>query len=257
MAKSKGGNIINIILALMSFFAILISFFTLNEMKKQRQLSLEPNLFIEEIKPLQVKIDPACDSCIFSYVDNINSDKKSVFDILNIINVGNGNAVNVKVDWDLQVDEYEKVIYGNGYTEEQFSTAIEDDFCKISYVTESGSGNTAGYVGGESHSHILSASTIDESYSFKIPYLIIQLAGIAAQSELIATNNGEHYNSSKLVFNQKLKLSYDGTDGRHYEKKYNMMIQLIHIILHTSQSDGTKFSQPRENQILYIQVSEV
>ena len=98
MATSRSEWVMSFVVTFMSFCAILISFFTLNEMKNQRELTLEPNLFLNKVAPFEIDYKVECDSCYLVFPEK---DGQRKFPLLNLVNVGAGNAVNVVAEWEV------------------------------------------------------------------------------------------------------------------------------------------------------------
>lgn len=96
-----------LILGLGSLLAVLISLFTLQEMKTQRELSIMPMVFVQDFNSKIILADSLCKENYYS--NNIvlkNTKNKSEVKLqewwsIDFINVGAGSAIDINAEWDL------------------------------------------------------------------------------------------------------------------------------------------------------------
>lgn len=228
----------SIILGLMSFCAILISFFTLNEMKTQRELAIQPDLYIEELENVQLKTDTLCNKCIYStkiYDPKSNNPLRNFFK-LKLINVGSGNAVNIKIKIDTDIEFFESMMDTLIIDSTIFNIKVGKEYFLTSYY-DSEKGNINSIINREyigEFSHIISASSDTGSKELNLPYYIISLHIACTRANWY--KNGQTRNNTSDIFesNHGIELSYEGIDGTTYNKKYIMSV--VHEIPNVTNS---------------------
>lgn len=216
------------ILGLMSFCAILISFFTLNEMKTQRQQALKPDLFLKNIDPLNLTADSICKTCVYPvevFDANTNKALNDLFK-LNFVNVGNGSAVNVEVTLDLDLEFYKSAVDRLNMDSNNFNLKIENNSLQFAFENKTGTTNALIHSKrSEQFSHILPATSNQDGHSFDLPDFLIQLH-IGCIRSMWLSDGQTFENTHGILFEaiHKIKVTYDGIDGRSFEKVYEMVI---------------------------------
>ena len=162
----KSERAMSFAVTLLSFFAIIISFFTLNEMKKQRDLSLEPNLFFNKVDPFEIEYELDCDSC---YYVRPTIDGQEQFSLLNLVNVGSGNAVNVTVDWDINFDQFREKLLKFEVDTNLIQIIDSDDMISVKYNSDGGTGSTNSAIRSYHTSHIYTGSSDSDGLTLDIP----------------------------------------------------------------------------------------
>ena len=224
----------SLVLALMSFCAIIVSLLTLKEMQTQRELSLMPIIYPLNFKSIALKSDSICDSSVLHF--KINGKGKGGNDTeiknfkdwfkLGFINVGKGSAVNVKFEWEENYDWflnfYDTIQIPTEVLsfEKQYDTFIIKSFnCKTSTSTALKKGWPVSY------SHLLPAADTEENFHINIPGYILPLH-ISYFKSIWLAHGQTNQNTSFFRLKHYLNLSYESVNGKKYRKKYEIEIIL-------------------------------
>lgn len=222
-----------LILGLGSLMAVLISLFTLQEMKTQRELSLTPMVFVQDFNDKLIIADTLCKQNYFS--NNIvikNMEDKSEGDLkewwyIDFINVGEGSAIDINATWKMNYEFFETFFLKNNEIDKgKFNVELGKMFYGYSYNNCEGSNANRKTVSDHHHfSHLLSASNnMDE---LRVPINRDILKFHIACFRAVWDKQGQNRDNTNLIsVNHQLNLTYNSVNGNKFSKKYDVEIQL-------------------------------
>lgn len=224
---------INIVVTILTLCSVIISLWTLNEMREQRTATYRPDIVFSEVE-YELRWDLSSDfsKLKIDILDNgMSIEKQSIFEHSKITNIGSGAAKNITFSWsDNNIYEYAKKINQSKSLELNYisSNMIELVFNDWSYI-EGHSYNTFKYL-----LPIYDEKDIENSYiSFPMYYKYM----IAMY---MATSLEEDANDKKFMDKSfpplKGKITYSDIQGKFYSKEIKFVI--VPILTEYSQ-EGT------------------
>lgn len=221
-----------LLLGMISFFAVIISLFTLNEMKVQRELTITPMVFAKDFKSKLIFADTICKQ---NYLSNniVLNDKKeekegklSEWWHIEFINVGQGSAVDIKAEWKLNYKFFENFLKVNKIDEKIFSIKLDKTNCtyKVSSCGSSGASRFA-ISNDHSYSHLLTASNNKEGLSIPIPSQILTFS-VACARALWDKQGQTEENVQLISVKHKLNLTHKSVNGNQFRNQYEIKIDV-------------------------------
>ncbi|MEL6255851.1 MAG: hypothetical protein AAFR87_27855 [Bacteroidota bacterium] len=226
----------SILLGLMSFLAIIISLLTLQEMKTQRELSMMPILRIQNPDNFLLAVDSSCAESYFSRRISIKSDKKDseAYSIdedlfsLGLVNVGEGSAVNIEIDWDIDFTDIVEQFDALKIDTLKFMLKLENGNLIYRYqrCDEGFSGRSYSNLITTRKSHLLTASSQAEKESAKIPTIILEfLVNVFRAQWKKEGQNPENVFISKSL-ESHLNIAYESVIGNKFLDQYKITFSL-------------------------------
>jgi len=255
----------SLLLALMSFCAIVVSMLTLKEMQTQRDLSMMPIIYPQNFQSLKIKSDSICDQSVFHYNisgivkegDSLVEKKINDWFKLGFINVGKGSAVNIEFTWDLNFEFYAnffdtleldpKIIK---FTKEN----VKDKFYNMHfYNCKTGTSTIYEDKYSISYTHLLPASDTNEDFHLSIPSQV--LAFHIAQFKSSWLKHGQNNNNTHTFsLNHYLTLKYESVNGKEFKSKYEVEVE---IYLPNVFYKQTRIYAPWENFVLGVYLKKI
>lgn len=227
----------SLVLALMSFCAIIVSLMTLREMQTQRELSLMPIIYPQNFKTIKLKSDSICDTTIYHYqIEGTMKEGDSLVQKpyqdwlkLGFINVGKGSAVNIKFIWDLNYGYFANsfdTIQVEPWKFEFKKTEIRDkNFMLRFFNCKTGTSSIFNNEYSISYTHLLPAADTDEDFYIKIPPTLIALH-IARYRSLWLKYGQTETNTTGFSVKNHLNLQYESVNGNKFNTNYEVEIDL-------------------------------
>lgn len=229
-------QIIGIIGQIAAWITILLVFFTMREMEKQRKASQKPELIVPNVSIFGYTNDNE----IFIATHWSNKELKNDSYILGelpkvvIYNIGAGAAKEIKIKWDFDLKSTLQTI---------------QDYCyknSIPVVVDSQNGFlTIEFIGNESHSNIDAFANIEQPFIMPVsinslgfeadlPLTFLNLVSILVflkihQSNMIIGEKGE-FHVSKYSFEIPplyFELHYGDIGGNRYKKKFDVKFKIL------------------------------
>ena len=216
----------------MSFFAIVVSLMTLKEMQAQRELSITPMVFIQNFDTRIIEADSICEKNLYSknilFRNKKDGPVESLDDWWNLelVNVGQGSAVNVKVDWDLDYEWLANFSDTLNVPSKIWSMEVGQGDYIYNYNNCGGSIATANKIKSENYfSHLLPASSDSDGIKVSIPQNILRFL-IASKRALWRKWGQNEKTVDTIIFNNKLNLTYEGVNGKKITQEYLIKMEL-------------------------------
>jgi len=223
----------SLMLGLMSFFAVVISLFTLKEMQNQRELALTPVIYPQNFESIMVYTDTLCGD-IFSKNIFIKKNENNVGNIkdwlnLGLINVGQGSAVGIEVEWDINYDWFVQYLDTLDIESNLFGIEVYESENEILYnfsECKSGTSSSESKVVKQSFSHLLSAAQNKEGLEIPIPKKLIQFPISCIRAGW--HKHGQNVNNSQgIKLEHRLKISYKGVNEQKYSSAFKVVIDVF------------------------------
>ncbi len=221
----------SLLLGLMSFVAVLVSLLTLKEMQKQRELTMIPIVYPQKFNNQMMFIDTLCSDIYREqiYIEQNGSLESNIKEWLNLglINVGQGSALDVDVEWQVNYDNWIQLLDTLALDEYLFGIKKFDQFVSISYQKcGNGYATSSNLTTNSEYSHLLSVNQDTDGIQIPIPSQLVRLpiAMFKANwhkygqtiSNVDVTHNAEH----------QLHISYSGINGEKYNSTFSVNIDL-------------------------------
>lgn len=226
--------LLNISTLLMS----LISLLTLYEMMKQRRASMLPNILTksrykvyliatQELSAdgLDMKLAPYmwCDRDMEYDSNNFFSPRY----IIQLTNVGNGTATNIRYKWDFDIEYYLAKIYEKiDINKLEISYKPEEE--RLLYSTSNAIINTPGLRNNDYKIPFIQAGqTVNIELNFEFIMLYSTLYFLSwNNSEKIGASHMQFYNDQLLFPYPELTIKYNDISGKEYKKKFKINVEL-------------------------------
>lgn len=250
----------SLVLALMSFCAIIVSLMTLQEMQKQRELSMMPIIYPQNFESIKLKSDSICDSTVLHFFikgigkNNLEYKRYKEWFKLGFINVGKGSAVNLKFEWEENYDWFY-----NFFDTIQIDPKImklekhNNKFLIKSFICTTHTSSIVDRNSTFQYSHLLPAADKKENFQIHFPSYILPLH-LSYFKSMWLTHGQRKENTSSFQLKHYLNLSYESVNGKVYRKKYEVEIKLTPPIVYNI-SEGVY--APWENFDLNILIKEL
>jgi len=257
-----------LLLGLMSFLAILVSLLTLQEMKTQRDLSMQPIVRIENYDNTIIHVDSSCQEMIYGDAINLyKSNEISMIDqgfvnekedrwfALEMINVGKGAAVDLQINWAINYKYFDEAFDKRRLDKKIFSMKMQDGQILLTYnkCTPSNYASSSHSRNNIEISHLLPAEDQDMSIKIPIPIQMIKLqVALIKANWLLEGQTFENIVSSRVPHTFTVK--YASVNGTTFEHKYKMAL----AISPPSQNIvNGKLSASYKNFILEVDIEEL
>lgn len=257
------------LLGLMSFLAILISLLTLQEMKTQRELSMMPIIRIQNLDNVSLEVDSSCAEAFFTKGIRIRArDQKEEALLLStdplklrLVNVGEGSAVNIEIDWELDFAWFASHFDSLKIDPLKFKFNLTEE--NILYTYQKCDGGINGISYGlditDKRSHLLPASSQPEGTMLQIPSIVIELLVNAIRAKwMIEGQSGENLLEGKDL-ETSLNIRYESVTGELYKEQYKVSFILIPSFISTQSLSGDikKVSASDQRFILELKIEKV
>lgn len=260
----------SVLLGLMSFLAILVSLLTLQEMKAQRELSTMPIIHVQDFDSKKIHVDSSCLEMV--YGDKIRLDngynEKLLIDgltvenwfVLDLINIGQGSAVNLEVDWKVNFKWYLDFFKTLDLDPDVFKIEALKKGFYFKYKNCSNSASSASHSTGNvfKKSHLLSASNNVKGVKISVPKIMLGLHVAAIKARWLVEGQNKN-NIMNLPVDHEFILSYESVNGNKYSEKYKATLTLTPPEMQTIVDDGgeTKISASYEKFILEFSIEKI
>jgi len=230
-------NIANLLISLGTLGAVFVSYMTLGEIRKERELSMLPDVFISSINQVNIKFDEEYLDCPYlhnSTILNIENQNLS----LPIRNLGFGPAKNLNFKWNINYNDLNREFknrFGENNTM-QLLTEKYDNFEESLIICKRDTIFMATFL--EQPVHFLAPSlTKNISNELNIPDDVVTFS---LYNRLMYSNRlGKTQKVINLPF--ELDVSYKNLIGKEYIKRFN--IELSGFILDSIWHCGIKIEE--------------
>ena len=253
----------SLMLGLMSFFAVVISLFTLKEMQNQRELALTPIIYPQNFENTMVYTDTLCGDI---YSENVFIKKnEEVIDNVNewfnlgLINVGQGSAVDIEVEWDINYDQWAQYLDTLSIENSLFNIEVHEEENKIHYYNQncgSGSVTSIDKKVRDSFSHLLSAAQNKDGLKIPIPSRLIKFPISCIRAGWYKHGQNK-INCETKPLEHQLKISYDGVNGGKYSSTFKVLIHVIVPRYSHKRYSNFHVIAPKDEFLLRIEVDEL
>lgn len=254
-------------LGLMSFSAILISLLTLQEMKTQRELSMMPIVRIQNPNSIEIQLDSACTQSYYTQdirlleEDEISPKKIEDWFALHLVNVGEGSAVNLEIEWQIDYKWFEDQFTKLKLDPLLFNLQTKEDFILLTYKNcyEGNSGDYYEKAGTEKKSHLLSTSKDVKPLKIRIPPILLKLYISAIRSDWIKNGQNKENLLSEESLESSLTIRYESVTGYAYSERYELNVTLIppHINATSLEGNLAGISASYNDFILDLAIKEI
>ena len=218
-------SILSLVVALVSFIAILISFWTLRELKQQRLLSVEPILSHLPFEGKIVEPYYDCDSTILA--ESYNSALLPSDIGIDLINAGRGPAFDVMVKWLFPEDEITSLLTQRGIDSAFYSIDISHDTIMIMTRGCENSRRGSLYTWEEEKIGVLLPSfDLENPYKIKFPHGFISSLVMLTRADKVI-NGLTPISVSELIIPVNLELSYASLYKKKYEHTLKFKISIV------------------------------
>ncbi|MEM8887173.1 MAG: hypothetical protein AAGD28_04230 [Bacteroidota bacterium] len=224
------------LLGLMSFLAILISLLTLQEMKTQRELSMMPIIRIQNPENLLLEVDSICSETLFTsrIALKTKGERPKVFAIdeelfkLDLVNVGEGSAVNVAIDWQIDFNGIVQDFEALGIDSLQLRMDIKEEAVFYNYKNCDGAYSAKVYSTQitERKSHLLPASNQNEGEKVRIPSIILEFLVNAIRAEWIMIGQNAQNVFEPENLETHISIKYESVLGNVFSDHYKISFGL-------------------------------
>ena len=229
-----------LLLGLMSFLAIVVSLLTLQEMKTQRDLSMQPIVRIENFDNKLIHVDSSCQDMIYDDAINLyksidfsnkdqgfTNEKEEEWFALEMINVGKGAAVDLEIDWEINNNYFNNVFNQLPLDKKIFAFNKKDEtilltFNKCSSSTNASSSQSRINI---EISHLLPAESQNTTIKIPIPIQVLKLQIALIKAKwFLDGQTFDNIASSKVPHNFTVK--YASVNGSKFEQSYKMSLAI-------------------------------
>ena len=218
-----------LILGLGSLMAVLVSLFTLQEMKTQRELSLTPMIFVQDFDRKYILADTICkenylsNKIVLKNIENQNGQKLSECWHIDFINVGQGSAVDINATWEMDYKFFEAFFKTHEIDDSNFYVEVNDKYYGYRNKNCNKSGNAYRFSMNDQHhfSHLLSASSDKDGLQVPISSHILKFH-IACFRAVWDKEGQNRDNTISTSITHRLTLTHSSVNGNKYIKKYDV-----------------------------------
>lgn len=266
-------NLYSILLGSMSFLAILISLLTLKEMKVQRELSMMPIARVQSFENVYIHVDSSCQDMIYNDEINVHksfdnqsenpeftNEKISDWFVLSLINIGEGSAIDIEVEWNINYKWFQEYFADLKIDEDIFKFTLDNQniFVVNKNCSNIKSGKSAPTLSKITYSHLLSASNSSERIKINIPELILKLQVAAIKGAWLGEGQNAE-NLTSIPVEHQFKIKYNSVNGLEYQDTYKASVSLTSPLIETQMKSGkeTIFSASYNNFIVEFIVEKL
>lgn len=229
-----------LLLGLMSLLAIIVSLLTLQEMKTQRDLSMQPIVRIENYRNKFIHIDSSCQEMIYEDAINLyepdapslngqgfSNKKHEEWFALEMINVGQGAAVDLQIEWGINFNLFDEVFNELSLDKEIFVFNKKDERILITYkkCTSSTNASSSQSKNSAEISHLLPADGQNATVKVPIPIQMLKLQVALIKAKWL--KEGQTFdNISSSQVPHTFTLKYSSVGGSIVEQKYKITLAM-------------------------------
>jgi len=233
-------DIISWIVAFISLIAIIISFLTLREMKNQREMGITPILLLNKFDHQIISNDErsSCDSVVFAQDYFLKEDRNSK-PSLELVNLGSGPALDVIVNWDIDLKWLETFLKDKKVSEDLINYSVNKDGVHIKYsYCGSAALNSYGITDTIKLGHIASSNA---SADIRVPTELILpvMSCFKADWKSNKINKDNYYH--KIEQEVKLSIEYSSIHNKLIKEQYNVSLEIGTYGSGLSSSDNTNY----------------
>ena len=249
----------SLVITAVSFIAIIISFFTLQEMKEQRKMEVMPLLYVKNYADAVILPSYNCDSIPYTneleFLDrDVNNQSQKYLEILNL---GRGPALEVTVHWDFNFSWINDFIKEEKIDTKFINLVTNGDMLTVAFNACYGGEAVYTYV--TDHNKRLGqlpSSMVSQTLNSGIPRELYEIPLAFIRAARITNGISPDYNESLIItgiLNTTYKSIYDNEVSRSYE----VIIDLAPsgFTSHSS-SEGETIFKISDSYILSIEINE-
>ena len=175
-----------------------------------------------------------------------------------MINVGQGSAVNLEVEWLINYDSWVQYLDTLGIENNLFNIEVHEEQNEIHYFFQNCGAGTVTSIDlniSQSFSHLLSASQNKDGLKIPIPHRLIKfpISAIRAGWHKYGQNK---INCETQHLEHQLKISYAGVNGKKYSSTFKVMLEVL-VPRYSHAQDGFHVIAPKDEFLLRIEVEEM
>ena len=227
-----------LILNICTLVTSLISFFTLYEMMKQRRASMMPNILTKSrnnvylIATQELSAD-GLDTEIAPYMwydkdtEYNNCNFSSLQYNIQLTNVGNGTATNIRYEWDFDIEYYLTKIYEK-IDIDKIEISYDPNEERLLFFAPNSIINTQGLKNKDFKiSFIESGQTVNIELNFEFMMLYSMIYFLSwNNSEKIGDSRLQFYNEQLSFPYPQLTIKYNDISGKEYKKKFKINVKI-------------------------------